>query len=98
MAFRIRSQEQVLDLTSPTKAVPVGYHDSTGYTYAAALIGPYVCVADGAAGLEVLNASNPANLVAAGSRNTGGFAEKVFLSGNYVCLAVKLGVVKDRGG
>ena len=78
---------RVVDISSPTSPMEIGYYDTPGNTRAVAISGSHAYLADQDDGLRVVNITDPAHPVEIGYYDTPGYAVSVAISGNYACVA-----------
>ena len=78
---------RIIDVSSPSSPVSIGYCNTPGWSYDVAVSGGYAFVADYEEGLRVIDVSSPSNPVEVGYLDTDGKARGVAVSGSYVYLA-----------
>jgi hypothetical protein len=78
---------RVIDVSTPSAPVELGYVNTPGDCRGVAVSGRYVYVADWTGGLRVIDVSTPSAPVVVGYADTPGWARGVALSGGHVYIA-----------
>ncbi len=83
----------ILDITSPTNAIPVSFFPTEGKVLNVAVSGNYAYVADATGGLKIVDVSNPAVPSLAGALGAVNVS-KIAISGNYAYLGTSNDVLQ----
>ena len=78
---------RVINVSTPTNPVEVGFYDTPGHANGVAVVGSYAYIADGGSGLRVINVSTPTNPTEVGFYDTPGSAYGVAVAGGYAYVA-----------
>jgi len=76
-----------VDVSDPAHPVEVGFYDTPGSAEGVAVLGDYVYVADGDAGLRIVDVSDPVHPAEVGFYDTPGYALGVAVLGDYAYVA-----------
>ena len=77
----------MIDITTPSAPVEVGFVDTPGYACGVAVVGSHAYVADDYEGLRVIDVTTPSAPVEVGFVDTPGYAEGVAVAGGYAYVA-----------
>ncbi|MCK4406494.1 MAG: T9SS type A sorting domain-containing protein, partial [Bacteroidales bacterium] len=80
---------RIIDVSTPSSPVEVGFCDTIGYAYGVAISGIYAYVAAYEGGLRIIDVSTPSNPTETGFYDTVNMALGVAVSGNYAYVADK---------
>ena len=83
----------VVDVSTPSTPVVVGFLDTLGLTLGVAVSDRYAYLANGERGLRVIDVSTPSTPVEVGLSYTPSQALGVAVAGGYVAVAVDLGAL-----
>jgi hypothetical protein len=78
---------RVIDVSTPSSPIEVGFYDTPGQAYGVAVSGRFAYVGDHLTGLRVIDVSTPSNPIEVGFHDTPESASGVAVSGSYAYVA-----------